>query len=116
MKTCNVGGCGKPAQAWHDRFGIFSGYACHRHEGELPGRGAMADYEPEEDIEPEDDYWERRDREPRPTVRPTSDHRHEPGYCGKPWAGYDDGPTDQEQQDADDRDYYRRTGYSPYDF
>ena len=55
---CAKEGCKKDAQAWNDRFGIFSGYACDEHKNTLPGQGDMWDYEPQEDLEPEVDFEE----------------------------------------------------------
>lgn len=55
--TCPV--CGKETdylERYYDRFGIYSGRACSdRCSNELPGRGDMRNYEPEEPIE--EDSW-----------------------------------------------------------
>lgn len=44
--------CGKQgADAHFDRFGIYSGKACAKCVGHLPGQGAMWDYVPEESVD-----------------------------------------------------------------
>ena len=49
--------CNQEGLSVFDRHGIFSGYACDRHYGTLPGQGRMWDYQPErgEAIDPDED-------------------------------------------------------------
>lgn len=54
--------CGEEAEylkRFFDRNGIYSGRACSEECGSLlPGQGEMWNYDPEEDIEPSEEYYE----------------------------------------------------------